>query len=117
MPESMAAAMMYAGDIFNSHTAMTTTRGIHAFFREIPADLLNPVNGAAIKATTAGRIPLKIRSTIGLFLNCVKIMAMKRIVMKEGRMMPKPENKLPLNPNRLLPTNKAVFNAMGPGMD
>jgi len=64
----------YTGDIFNSHTAIMTAIGIHAFFRVMPAALPNFTRGPAINATTAGRIPLKMRSITGLSLNCVKIM-------------------------------------------
>ena len=57
--------------------------------------------GAAMRATTAGRMPLNTRSTPGLFLKSVKMMAINRITMKEGRMVPRLEKITPLIPRAL----------------
>ena len=35
----------------------------------------------------------------------------------EGKIIPAPQNKLPLKPSRLFPTNNAVFSEIGPGAD
>ncbi len=54
-----------------------------------------------MRATTAGRMPLNTRSTPGLFLKSVKMMAINRITMKEGRMVPRLEKMTPLIPRAL----------------
>ena len=54
--------------------------------------------GAAISATTTGRMPLKIRMTTGLSLNPVNAMAMARIIRNEGRMLPRVATMLPFVP-------------------
>lgn len=46
--------------------------GIHTVYRLMRAALAMVNVGAAIKATTAGRMPLKIRSTTGLSLKLWK---------------------------------------------
>lgn len=51
--------------------------------------------GTAIRATTAGRNPLNIFSTHILSWNCVKNSAMARIIVKEGRIVPKAQTILP----------------------
>lgn len=117
MPSAMQAKTMYIGEIWSSHAQRATEIGIQIFFKVTPADFPNPSSGAAISATTAGRIPLKILSTIGLVLNCVNIIAMSNIEMNDGKMTPAAEKRLPLNPRRLFPTNNAVLSANGPGMD
>ena len=48
------------------------TTGIHILYRFIRADLAMLNVGAAINATTAGRMPLNIRSTMVLFFEVVK---------------------------------------------
>ena len=109
--------MIYTGEILSSHTASATTMGIQIFFKFTPADLLKPSKGEAISATTAGLTPLKIDSITGLSLNWVNRTAIISIIINEGNIMPAPQKRLPLKPNCLLPTNKAVFNDMGPGAD
>lgn len=65
----IAPTIIYIGEIPSSQTNNTTAIGIHKVFHVIPADFPMPMRGAAINATTAGRIPLKIRSITGLSLN------------------------------------------------
>ena len=67
------------------------------------ADLAILNVGAAISATTAGRIPLNIRSTIGLSLKLWKNIAMARIMRNEGRIVPKVVTILPRIPRNLYP--------------
>ena len=57
---------------------------IHKVFQVIPAFFPIPHKGAAIKATTAGRIPLNTRSTSGLSLNSVNTKAINKITIKEN---------------------------------
>ena len=59
--------------------------GIHTLYLLILADLAMLNVGAAISATTAGRIPLKMRSTTGLYVNDVNQMAIVNIIKKEGK--------------------------------
>ena len=49
--------------------AMAVTIGIQQFANDILALLANVKVGAAIKATTAGRIPRNIAATQGMFIN------------------------------------------------
>ena len=44
--------------------------------------------GTAISATTAGRMPLKIAATTLLSSNCLKKMAIARMMRNEGRAVP-----------------------------
>ena len=44
--------------------------------------------GTAISATTAGRMPRKMAATILLSSNCLKKMAMARMIRNEGRAVP-----------------------------
>ena len=52
-------------------------------------------HGTTIKATTAGRRPLKARSTHSLSRTCVKKSAMSKIIRKEGSMVPKAQQIAP----------------------
>ncbi len=117
MPPAIESTIIRMGDTFSSHTDKATAIGIHSVFRVIPVLLPNWMSGAAIKATTAGRMPLNILSTRGLSLNCVKNKAINRMMIKEGRITPKPAARLPLNPCLRFPIKRAVFNATGPGID
>ena len=63
--------------------------GINKVLRVIWADFANRKMGAAIKATTAGRTPLKMLSTTGLSLKEVKTDAISRMIRKEGSTAPR----------------------------
>ena len=56
--------------------------------------------GAAMSATTAGRMPLKMRSTTVFSLKLWKKRAMARIMRNEGRMVPSAVTMLPRMPRR-----------------
>lgn len=64
-----ARAMMYTGDTPMSQISRAETMGIHILYRLILADFAMLNVGAAIKATTAGRMPLKMFSTAWYSLN------------------------------------------------
>ena len=64
-----AIAMMYTGDTPISQMSKAEMMGIHTLYRLIFADFAMLKVGAAIRATTAGRIPLKIFSTASYSLN------------------------------------------------
>ena len=61
--------MTYTGLTPNSQMAMAVTIGIQQFANESFALLAKVKVGAAIKATTAGRIPRKIAATQGMSIN------------------------------------------------
>ena len=48
------------------HISTATHMGIHAIFHPMPADLAEVNTGARIRATTAGRMPLKMDVSVGL---------------------------------------------------
>ena len=56
--------------------------------------------GAAINATTAGRMPLKIASTVGFSLKRRKNNARHHIMRKEGRIAPNAVTIHPLTPRK-----------------
>ena len=68
-PPSPAMAMMYTGDTPINQINKADTMGIHTLYLLILADLAMLNVGAAMSATTAGRIPLKIFSTASYSLN------------------------------------------------
>ena len=72
--------------------------GIQTVWRVTLADLAMLNVGAAIRATTAGRMPLKMRSTVGLSLKVWKKRAMERMMRNEGRMVPSAVMTLPRQP-------------------
>ena len=57
--------IIHIGEKPNSQINNADTTGIHKLYRLILADRPMVKVGAAINATTAGRIPLNMRSTIG----------------------------------------------------
>lgn len=67
-PPTPAAIIIQMGEKPNSQMSSAETTGIHMLYRFIRADLAMLNVGAAINATTAGRIPLNIRSTMVLSL-------------------------------------------------
>ena len=84
------------GDIPTCHINRAAKIGMITVFGVTPAALPICHNGAAIRATTAGRMPLNTRSTTGLSLKSVNKMAISRIMMKEGKMVPRLEKTTPL---------------------
>ena len=71
--------------MLNIHIKTTTAIGIIIVLYVIFADFAILHKGAAISATTAGRIPLKILLTVGFDLISTKKEAIKRMITKEGR--------------------------------
>lgn len=55
--------------MWKSHIPITAQIGSHTFDKLMPALFDNFIHGAAISATTAGRMPLNMASTVGLFSN------------------------------------------------
>lgn len=108
---------MSIGDTFNCQISSAATMGINAVFHVSFAafDILH--SGATMSATTAGRIPLNIRSTTGLSAKDVKQMAMVSMIRKDGSALPSAHVILPLTPFSLYPTNIDVLIAITPGAD
>lgn len=77
-PPTPAAMIIQIGENPNNQINEADTTGIHKLYRLILADRPIVKVGAAISATTAGRIPLNIRSTIGLSLKVWKKRAMAK---------------------------------------
>ena len=69
--------------------------------RVTPADLPILYKGAAMRATTAGRMPLNTRSTRGCFLKSVKMMAINRDYDERGEDGSRLEKMTPLIPRAL----------------
>ena len=74
-------------------------------------------HGTAIKATTAGRKPLNAFSIHTLSRTCVKNNAMAKIIRKEGRIVPKAQQRAPKFLRNLYPTKIDIFTAKIPGND
>lgn len=92
-----AMAIIYTGDTPISQISKAETMGIHILYLQIFADLAMLNVGAAMRATTAGRMPLKMFSTASYSLNWWKNKAMAKMMRKEGRMAPKANAKAPGN--------------------
>lgn len=58
-------------------------------------------HGTAIKATTAGLMPLNAEITVTFSLKSDKYMAMSNIITKDGMIMPRTETKAPSFPRIL----------------
>jgi len=68
----MHAITIYMGDICKSQTQMATAAGIQMFFRVTPADFPSPSSGAAMRATTAGRMPFENTFDVRIFFKLGK---------------------------------------------
>ena len=96
-----------------------TATGIIIVFFPILAARAVVITGAMIKATTAGRMPMNILLMISLFLivSGVRNMAISKMIVKEGRIVPKAAARLPLSPRKRSPTDTDIFTAKMPGID
>ena len=86
------------GETPKSHINNAPTIGIQKFVTVIFAALAILNVGAAISATTAGRIPLNMLSTVLFSLKFWKNRAIPNIIRKEGKMVPKVHTILPHTP-------------------
>ena len=105
------------GDTPNIQISKAPDTGIQAFRHVIRADLAVLNTGAMIRATTAGRIPLKMRSITGLSVMREKKMAMSSIRINDGATVPNVAAILPRVPFSLFPTRMDMFTAKIPGRD
>ena len=79
----------YTGLTPKSQIARAETNGIQQFVSEIFVLLAKLNVGAAINATTAGRMPRNIAATIVLSSNCLKNIAISRMSRNEGKVVAK----------------------------
>ena len=91
--------------------------GTHTFLIPIFAALAVVRTGAIINATTAGRIPLNILSTVGLSYMVTKNIAIANIIINDGNMVPSAANVAPVFLAILLQTKTDIFTASIPGID
>ena len=94
----MATRMTQAGETSSHQISATVAIGMMAVFQVILADLIILNEGAKIKATTQGRIPLKMRSTTGQSRYSRKMVASSRMMTMEGMIAPSMAAMAPLLP-------------------
>ena len=78
-PAPAAMSSTYIGFTPRAQMAMAQTMGIQALRNVIFACFAMLKQGDAIRATTAGRMPLNVASTHGISRNCVRHVAMSRM--------------------------------------
>ena len=88
MPPNAARIITYAGESPKNATTTATATGIQTVFQVILAVFDMKITGTTMSATTAGRMPLNIFSTVGLSWMSVKTIAASRMIMKEGSAAP-----------------------------
>ena len=88
-PATPAHIIIYIGETPSSQMRRAERIGIQTVFQVIFADFASLNVGTAIRATTAGRMPAKMDFTIGRSLNCVKNIAIGRMIRKEGKAAPR----------------------------
>lgn len=97
-PPSPAAINMYMGLTPNANISMAEAMGIQQLLSPIFAFFARVKVGAAINATTAGLIPLNMAAIHGTSMNLWKNSAIIRIMMNEGRAVPRVVHKAPRFP-------------------
>ncbi len=107
--------MIYTGEILRNTTSTTIAIGIMAVAMLTLAFLQSENSGIVIRATTIGRIPLKILSTVVLSLNCTKNIAIDNIATKAGKQVATTQRRAPFLPKKRLPINIAILTAKIPG--
>ena len=75
-----------------------TTIGIHTHFHPSPKACHTVMVGAAMRATTTGRIPLKIASTVGLSFTSLANIASNKMITKLGMVPKKAQTSAPKKP-------------------
>ncbi len=101
------------------HMSNATDMGMAAVFHPMLAALADDMTGATINATTAGRIPIKMFERVSLFFmrSGVRNIAIARIMVNEGRIVPMEAVIAPFIPRSLSPTATEMFTARMPGKD
>ena len=89
--------------------------GINAVIQPILADFASLISGAAMSATTAGRIPLKAASTAGISFQSWNTIAMARMIRNEGSTAPNTAPHTPRQPPTRQPMKIAELTAISPG--
>lgn len=117
MPPTMAPNIIQIGDTPNVHISSADVSGIQQFFNLTCAVRARLNTGAAIKATTAGLIPMKMCSIMLLPSKCLNPMAKSRMMQMGMNMLPNMAEIAPPTPLSLYPMLLAIFTAKIPGMD
>ena len=101
------------------HINSATATGMTAVAHPILAAFAALITGATINATTAGRIPRNMLSTVALVLmkSGVRNIAMARMMRNEGKIVPNAATTLPRVPRSLCPTATEILTARMPGND
>ena len=95
-----ANRIIQIGEKPNCHISSADIIGIQMVYLFIFAALAKLNVGTAINATTAGRIPLKMASTVGFSLKRRKNNAIHNIIRKEGRIAPNAVTIHPFTPRK-----------------
>ena len=101
------------------HISKATDTGIATVFHPILADRAEDITGATIKATTAGRIPINILDNVSLLFirSGVRNIAIQRIIVNDGNIVPADAATAPFMPRSLSPTATEILTASIPGRD
>ena len=88
-------------------------------FQLIPAVFAPVRTGAIMSATTAGRMPRNMALSVSLVFirSVVRKIAMARIIIKDGRIVPNAARTAPRIPRSLSPTLAEILTARIPGKD
>ena len=111
----MVAMITHTGLTLPSQMSNAAVTGISRYHPLSLADLDNLNSGAAMSATTAGRMPLKAASTAGNSFQSAKIIAITRIIRNEGSTAPNTAPHTPFQPPILQPMKIAELTAINPG--
>lgn len=104
------------GFIFKKATATKAKRQMIISKGFFTALFASEITAVKIVALTTARIALKAYITYLLPLNLSKIKATKEIIIIDGVMTPRVENKAPKNPLDFFPTKVDKFTAKTPGV-
>ena len=107
--------MMMMGLTCTAQMSRALPTGIQQLARVMCALFANENVGAAMRATTAGRMPRNMLSTTALSSNCLKNMAMASIIRNDGRAVASVMQNAPFVLRRRYPTNVLMFIAITPG--
>lgn len=91
-------AMMSAGDTPAKEIRARQPKAIAPVFKLSLLRLARLIMGTRMTATTTGRMPWKIRSTIGFSLKSVKTEAISSMIRKGAMMQPMLATRLPTTP-------------------
>ena len=112
----MAASTIQVGETPSRYMNRAAPMGIQQLRQLILAVLASVSTGTAMRATTAGRTPLKTASTTALPRTCWKKMASPMMMRMGTRMLPNTAVTAPRRPRKRWPTCVAILTANTPGI-